>query len=246
MPVNIDIARLISDHWVSFSTEEQKTIEQRIRDLVLLSLTRELEAAVLPQEAPVAPVGIIPTLPAAAPSPDALSAVQRVSAADVPFGNAENYQDYSYDDFARLAEDHGVPPTAAIGHWFGKSLGIEFDKSTPEIRRKVYAEMVAFYETQPIARLNAKIEQMMPVGRPPMAVVQAPYVQPRLGDCPSCGKTAKFVAGGVSKKTGKPYNGFYACTGGCKTWYQGNEKDLTWTVDRDWISAYNKAHGVSA
>lgn len=244
---DIDIAHLIDTFWVRFSPEEQQQIEQRAHDLILLSLSRALEGAVTPPEPrplPNSHPGPIPPFtpgqegyvaPGAAPAPDAL----RVSAADVPFGDASNYRDYSYDDFARLAEDHGVPPVSAIGHWFGKSLGIEFDKSTPEIRRKVYAEMKAVYES---------VKDSVPIGpaggRPPMAVVQPAYVQPALDSCPQCGHPAKYVQGGISKKTGKPYTGFYACDNKpqCTTFYQGQNKGLTWTVDRDWTAAYNRAH----
>lgn len=232
---DIDIAHLIDTFWVRFSPEEQQQIEQRAHDLILLSLSRALEGAVTPQETVAIPQPYQSTAAVTAPPPDAL----RVAAADVPFGDASNYRDYSYDDFARLAEDHGVPPVSAIGHWFGKSLGIEFDKSTPEIRRKVYAEMKAVYES---------VKDSVPIGpaggRPPMAVVQAPYVQPALDSCPQCGHPAKYVQGGISKKTGKPYTGFYACDNKpqCTTFYQGQNKGLTWTVDRDWTAAYNRAH----
>lgn len=239
---DIDIAHLIDTFWVRFSPEEQQQIEQRAHDLILLSLSRALEGAVSPSEAAghwrgpdfAGPPAAVPG-PSSAPAPGEL----RVSAADVPFGDASNYRDYSYDDFARLAEDHGVPPVSAIGHWFGKSLGIEFDKSTPEIRRKVYAEMKAVYES---------VKDSVPIGpaggRPPMAVVQPAYVQPALDSCPQCGHPAKYVQGGISKKTGKPYTGFYACDNKpqCTTFYQGQNKGLTWTVDRDWTAAYNRAH----
>jgi ssDNA-binding Zn-finger/Zn-ribbon topoisomerase 1 len=79
-----------------------------------------------------------------------------------------------------------------------------------------------------------------------MAVVQAPFVRVQLDTCPSCGKPAKFKAAGVSRKTGNSYSAFYACAGQpeCKTFYKGAEKTITWTVDRDWTAAYNRAHGV--
>jgi hypothetical protein len=236
----ISINQLIIDHWKVFSPDEQKQIEQRVHDLVLLSLTQALEGAVTPQVTPIVFEKPLAGVITAAPLPGALVGAQRISAADVPFGDASNYQDYTYDDFATLAEAHGVPPVAAIGHWFGKSLGIKFDESTPEIRRKVYDEMKAVYETaqgpDPIAPSG--------VGRPPMAVQAAPYVQPNLQVCPQCGQEAKFVNGGISKRTGKPYTGFWSCNKQpqCTTLYNGTSKGQTWTVDRDWTAAYNRAH----
>ena len=244
---DIDLVKLIQFNWEHLTAEEQQKVLDRSRDLIMLSLDLALEDAVAPQETPKAQPAPLPAQAVivasggtSAPAPADLRAPAEV----VPFGDASNYRDYTYDDFARLCEDHGVPPTSGIGHWFGKSLGIEFDKSTPEIRRKVFAEMSAFYATQ--ERGNGGPQRAVPASMPPMAVVQAPYVHVDLQACPSCGQPAKFVQGGISKKTGKPYSGFYACNKRpiCKTYYQGNEKDITWTVDRDWTAAYNKTHGV--
>jgi hypothetical protein len=234
----INLVKLIEQHWVSFDEEQKADIRSRAHDLILLELNRALDAAVSPQEPRIVPVGTFSDYRKAAPSPGALVGAQRISPDDVPFGDESNYKDYTYDDFARLAEDHGVPPVAAIGHWFGKSLGIKFDESTPEIRRKVYSEMKAVYETAqgPVAPSGS--------GSPPMAVQAQPYVQANLQVCPQCGQEAKFVNGGISKKTGKPYTGFWSCNRQphCTTVYNGAEKGLTWTVDRDWQAAYNRAH----
>jgi hypothetical protein len=232
MSTDINIAQLIIDHWKVFSPDEQKEIEQRVHDLVLLSLAQALEAAVTPQETVVSIPGVPTPIVLSAPAPGALSA------AEVPFGDAGNYQDYTYDDFARLAEDNGVPPTSALGHWFRKSLGIEFDKSTPEIRRKVYADMVAFYASQHDGPVRA-----VPNGMPPMAVVQAPYEKPDLNICPSCRSVAKYVPAGVARGSGKPYNAFYSCQKDCKSSWNAS-KSLSWTTEDDWRKSFQKAHQV--
>jgi hypothetical protein len=234
--VHIDLARLISDHWLRFSPQEQQDIEQRIHDLVLLSLNNALDAAVTPQAVvPTTDPAQIPIV-RAAPRPEALTAAQ------VPFGDASNYKDYTYDDFATLCEQNGVPPTAGIGHWFNKSNGVEFDHSTPEQRRKIYSEMLSFYST--LKTNGAPVGRVVAQGGAPVAVVERPYVQVSLNTCPSCGQGSKFVQGGISKKTGKPYTGFYACNNRneCKTEYNGAQKTVTWTTDSDWTRIYTVRH----
>jgi hypothetical protein len=43
-------------------------------------------------------------------------------------------------------------------------------------------------------------------------------------ECPKCGATMKFVAAGVSQKTGKPYTAFYACPS-CKQTISAGQSD---------------------
>lgn len=237
---DIDIARLIIDHWIIFSPEEQTQIKQRIHDLVLLSLSQALDDAVTPSTASVTvgPVQVPGPMPAQLPGD------VRIVAAEVPFGAIGQEPDYTYDDFAKLAEANGVPPTSAVDHWFGKSLGIEFDHSTPELRRKVYGEMKAFYDSVrdpgPAPVFSGPARAQMP----PMAIVQPAYVQPNLQVCPQCARPAKYKAAGISQRTQKPYTAFYACQNGCKSQYNGIQKDQTWTTERDWTAAYNRTHAA--
>jgi hypothetical protein len=236
--VTIDLAHLIDSNWVRFSPDEQQVIQQRIHDLVMLTLSNALDDAVTPSV--VVTAG--PITPSAAQA--VAWAPERPVAADVPFGDESNYADRTYDDFAKLCEDNGVPPTSGIGHWFGKSEGVEFDHSTPALRRKVFAEMQAFYAT--VKDSHVPQAQIVAQGPPPQAVPQQPYVDVDLQNCPSCGQPAKFVQGGVSRKTGKPYSGFYACNKRppCSTFYNGQAKDLTWTVDADWQKSYQRTHSA--
>lgn len=235
--VNVDLARLIEFVWVRFSPDEQKEIETRVHDLALLTLSRALDDAVTPSTASVTvgPVQVPGPMPAQIPGD------VRIVAADVPFGGPGQDPDYTYDDFAKLCEDNGVPPTAGIGHWFGKSEGVEFDKSDAPLRRKVYAEMTAFYANQRVVVAPVQTYQ------PPVAVVQQPYVAVELNICPSCGQGSKFVPPGVSKKSGKPYSGFYSCAKRppCMRLYNGQMKDVTWTTDSDWTKVHNAARGAA-
>ncbi len=34
-------------------------------------------------------------------------------------------------------------------------------------------------------------------------------------NCPDCGSAIRYIKAGVSKKTGKPYNAFHACSNMC-------------------------------
>lgn len=232
----IDIAHLIDSNWVRFTPDEQQVIQQRIHDLVMLTLSNALDDAVSPSEPRKASVPVLTGTIAASDFTEG-----RVSAADVPFGGPGQEPDYTYDDFAKLCEDHGVPPTAGIGHWFGKSEGVEFDKSDAPLRRKVYAEMTAFYANQRVVVAPVQTYQ------PPVAVVQQPYVAVELNICPSCGQGSKFVPPGVSKKSGKPYSGFYSCAKRppCMRLYNGQMKDVTWTTDSDWTKVHNAARGAA-
>lgn len=235
---DIDIARLIIDHWIIFTPEEQTQIKQRIHDLVLLSLSQALDDAVTPSTR-VQTFGM-----GAEPVQTATPLVAHGVAAEVPFGGPGQEPDYTYDDFAKLAEANGVPPTAAVGHWFGKSHGVEFDHSTPQQRREIYAEMVAFYSNQRDAGPNPVFSGPARAQMPPMAIVQPAYVQPNLQVCPQCARPAKYKAAGISQRTQKPYTAFYACQNGCKSQYNGIQKDQTWTTERDWTAAYNRTHAA--
>jgi len=44
--------------------------------------------------------------------------------------------------------------------------------------------------------------------------------------CPKCGKGIRHIPAGISKKTGKPYNEFWACSGCDFTWkVQASKQD---------------------